>query len=398
MIKVILKKGREKAILRHHPWIFSGAIQTVQGQPSIGETVAVHNAQGQFLVLGAYSPNSQIRVRLWSRDQSQSINVDFFRNRIQDALQLRKVWINPQQTNAYRLIHAESDNLPGLVVDRYEDILVMQILSAGMEQWRDEIVRLLAEIVTPAAIYERSDVQVRQLEGLPDRNGGCFGTLPEQPITILENGLHFKVDLIRGQKTGFYLDQRDNRQFCRRIAMGKRVLNCFAYTGGFTANALAGGAASVLSIDSSQEALDLAQENISLNDLSPEKCAWIAGDVFEELRLLRDQGQQFDLVILDPPKFAPTASQAQQAARGYKDINLYGFKLLKPGGILMTFSCSGGINADFFQKIVADAALDAEVDGKILYRLSQAPDHPTHLAFPEGTYLKGLVVQVKNSY
>jgi 23S rRNA (cytosine1962-C5)-methyltransferase len=213
---------------------------------------------------------------------------------------------------------------------------------------------------------------------------------------INENGIKFKVDLLGGQKTGFYLDQRDNRQFCRAIAQDKSVLNCFAYTGGFTAYALAGAAASVLSIDSSEEAIHLAKENVLLNQGSLENCEWIVGDVFEELRTLRDGGRQFDLVILDPPKFAPTASQAKQAARGYKDINLYGFKLLKPGGTLMSFSCSGGIDELFFQKIVADAALDAEVDAQILYRLSQSPDHPTHLAFPEGTYLKGLVVRTGN--
>ena len=394
MPKLILKKGREKAVLRHHPWIFSGAIHSVQGTPSLGETVPIHDAQVRFLAWGAYSPNSQIRARLWSWDETQIIDMLFLRERIQNALQLRSAWIDSEMTSAYRLIHAESDGLPGLIVDRYNDALVMQILSAGMEHWREDIVQLLAEMLAPQAIYERSDVQVRQLEGLAERNELCFGFLPKQPMDIIENGLHFKVDLVTGQKTGFYLDQRDNRQFCQDIARGKSVLNCFAYTGGFTVYALAGGASTLLSIDSSQEALHLARENVVLNDLPQEKCEWIVGDVFEQLRRLRDQGRQFDVVILDPPKFAPTASQAQQAARGYKDINLYGFKLLKPGGILMTFSCSGGINAAFFQKIVADAALDAAVDAKIVYHLSQSPDHPTLLSFPEGTYLKGLVVQV----
>jgi 23S rRNA (cytosine1962-C5)-methyltransferase len=235
---------------------------------------------------------------------------------------------------------------------------------------------------------------VRELEGLEEKRGALFGKVPKRPILITENGIKFKVDLMEGQKTGFYLDQRENRQFCREISRGKTVLNCFAYTGGFTAYALAGGADSVLSIDSSEEAIHMAKENVLLNQVSLDKCEWIIGDVFEELRTLRDGGRQFDMVILDPPKFAPTAAQAKQAARGYKDINLYGFKLLKPGGTLMTFSCSGGIDERFFQKIVADAALDAEVDARILYRLSQAPDHPTHLAFPEGTYLKGLVVRI----
>ena len=394
MNKLTLKKGREKAILRRHPWIFSGAVSNISGDPSPSETVAVEDSKGQFLARAAYSPKSQMRARIWSWDEAQSIDPDFFREQINKAIRLRENWINLEHTSAYRLVHAESDNLPGLVVDRYNDILVIQILSAGIERWRDEITQALIEITEPAGIFERSDVAVRELEGLEERRGLVCGKVPNRPILITENGLKFKVDLKEGQKTGFYLDQRDNRQFSREIASGKSVLNCFAYTGGFTAYALAGGAESVLSIDSSDEAIHLAKENVLLNQGSLDKCEWIVGDVFEELRTLRDGGHQFDLVILDPPKFAPTASQAKQAARGYKDINLYGFKLLKPGGTLMTFSCSGGIDERFFQKIVADAALDAEVDAQILYRLGQAPDHPTHLAFPEGKYLKGLVVGV----
>ncbi len=393
MKQIILNKGREKPLLRRHPWLFSGAIQKVEGQPASGETVRIVDSQGNFLAWGAFSPQSQIQARIWSWDEDTLINETFFRDRIQHALELRNARINDPHTTAYRLVHGESDHLPGLIVDRYHNILVMQVLSAGMEFWRVEILNALIDVLNPNAIYERSDVAVRDLEGLSERTGTLSGSLPEGPITILENGLKFNVDVITGQKTGFYLDQRDNRQFCRKIAKGKSVLNCFAYTGGFTVYALAGGATSVLSIDSSEEALALARGNVKLNELPADKCDWIAGDVFEELRTLRDRGQQFDLIILDPPKFAPTASQAKKAARGYKDINLYGFKLLKPGGVLMTFSCSGGIDANFFQKIVADAALDAKVDAQLLYRLSQAPDHPTSLAFPEGTYLKGLVIR-----
>jgi 23S rRNA (cytosine1962-C5)-methyltransferase len=389
-----LKTGREKALLRRHPWVFSGAVQSIEGSPVHGETVAIQDAHGQFLAWGAYSPESQIRARIWSWDEHEGIDANFFRRRIQAALDLRKTWIDPAQNSAYRLVHAESDSLPGLVVDRYNDSLVLQILSTGAEYWREALVDVLADLVNPDAIYERSDVTVRELEGLPTRIGLMYGDLPQQPLAIHENGLRFKVDLVGGQKTGFYLDQRDNRRICRDLAYGRSVLNGFAFTGGFSANALAGGAASVLSIDSSEEAFQLARENIELNGLPTERGKWIVGDMFEELRTLRDRGQQFDLVILDPPKFAPTAAQAKQAARGYKDINLYGFKLLKPGGLLMTFSCSGGVDMNFFQKIVADAALDAGVNAQLLYRLGQAPDHPTHLAFPEGTYLKGLVIQV----
>jgi len=393
MNSLVLKKGREKAILRKHPWIFSGAIQRVVGQPESGETVAIQDANGQFLAWAAFSPTSQIRARIWGWDEAQRPDSDMLIQRIRDAVELRDRFIDKDQTSAYRLIHAESDLLPGLIVDQYGRTLVIQVLSAGIEHHFDTIIQILVDLLHPDGIYERSDVAVRALEGLPERSGAVFGTLPDQPMTISENNLKFKVNLISGQKTGFYIDQRENRQFCRQHAQGKSVLNCFAFTGGFSAYALAGGAKSTLSIDSSEEAIDLARENIALNQLPVDPCEWLVGDVFEALRSLRDQGQLFDMVILDPPKFAPTASQAQGAARGYKDINLYGFKLLKPGGMLMTFSCSGGINESFFQKIVADAALDAGVNAKILYRLSQAPDHPTLLSFPEGTYLKGLVIQ-----
>jgi 23S rRNA (cytosine1962-C5)-methyltransferase len=392
MNKLTLKRGRQKAILRHHPWIFSGAIQSVSGQPTPGETVTVVDSGNNFLAQAAYSPESQIRARIWNWDKNTPIDRDFFHRKLISAIKLRKQWINTETTNAYRLVHGESDGLPGLVVDRYGEVLVVQITSAGAEAWREPVCSLLEEILSPQAIYERSDVAVRTLEGLPERTGLLSGALPPQPMTITENSLNYQVDLVGGQKTGFYLDQRDNRQKCREIARGKSILNCFAYTGGFTLAALAGSAESVVSIDSSAEALEAAQRNVALNDLPEDRCEWIVGDAFQELRTLRDKAAQFDLVILDPPKFAPTKAQARKAARGYKDINLLGFKLLKPGGTLMTYSCSGGIDAGFFQKIVADAALDAGVDARLLYHLGQAPDHPTNLAFPEGTYLKGLVV------
>ena len=394
MNQILLKKGREKPLLRRHPWVFSGAVASVQGDPQPGETIAVLDSMGQFLAWGAYSPHSQIRTRIWSWEENDTIDIAFLKTKIQAAINLREAWINPQITNACRLVHAESDYLPGFIADRYDRSIVLQILSAGAERWREEIISILADLLQPEAIHERSDVAVRELEGLQLRRGTLFGKLPPQPMLIKENGLNFLVNLESGQKTGFYLDQRDNRLFCQQIAQDKSILNCFAFTGGFTAYALAGGAKSVVSIDSSKEALQLAQDNITANQLPDEKCEWIVGDVFEELRTLRDQARQFDMVVLDPPKFAPTAAQAKKAARGYKDINLYGFKLLKPGGLLMTFSCSGGIDPGFFQKIVADAALDAGVSAQVLYRLTQAPDHPTNLAFPEGTYLKGLVVRV----
>jgi len=394
MKQIRLKQGREKSLLRRHPWVFSGAIASVEGSPEPGETVIVRSAAGEFLAQAAFSPQSQIRARVWSWNESDVIDPAFLEHRIQQALTLRGSWVDSAQTDAYRMIHAESDGLPGLIVDRYHDTLVLQILSAGMERWRDEIIAILSKTEGVACLYERSDVTVRELEGLPQRTGVLFGDPGKPTRVIKENGLRFIVDIQNGQKTGFYLDQRENRAFVRQIAQGKSVLNCFCYTGGFSVYALSGGAESVLSIDSSEEAIQLAQENTLLNLGTLDHSEWLVGDVFQELRTLRDRGRQFDLVILDPPKFAPTASQAQKAARGYKDINLLGFKLLKPGGILVTFSCSGGIDASFFQKIVADAALDAGVEAKIIYRLEQAPDHPTLLAFPEGTYLKGLVCQI----
>jgi 23S rRNA (cytosine1962-C5)-methyltransferase len=378
--------------------IIPGFIQArcnLEGEMTSGGTVEILDSKGQFLAWGAFSPESQIRARVWSWDSAETIDEAFFRRRIIAARRLRQTWLDLSETTAYRLLHAESDGIPGLVIDQYNDVLVVQFLSAGVEHWREQILGILKELLEPVCIYERSDVAVRELEGLPLRTGVLYGHLPsDSGVNILENGLRFNVDLVGGQKTGFYLDQRDNRRLCRTLAQGRSVLNGFAFTGGFTVNALAGGAQSVLSIDSSEAALELAKENVAGNGLPIERCDWIVGDMFAELRTLRDRGQQFDLVILDPPKFAPTAAQAQQAARGYKDINLFGFKLLNPGGILMTFSCSGGVDMPFFQKIVADAALDAGVDARLIKRLSQAPDHPTHLAFPEGTYLKGLVVSI----
>ncbi len=290
----------------------------------------------------------------------------------------------------FRLIHAESDYLPGLVVDRYADTLVMQCLTTGVESWRELLADLLLEETRLKDIYERSDADVRELEGLPSRSGIIRGDAPST-ITISENDLKFLVNVATGHKTGFYLDQRISRQHVRALAQGREVLDCFCYTGGFTVNALAGEAKSVLAVDSSSAALSLVRENVALNGLPIHQVELREGDVFQVLRKLRDEGRAFDMIILDPPKFAATASQAEKAARGYKDINLLAFKLLRPGGILVTFSCSGGVDAALFQKIVAGAALDAGAAAQIIEHLAQAPDHPVALSFPEGTYLKGLI-------
>ena len=401
---IYLKPGREKSLQRRHPWIFSGAIARMDGKPEMGETIEVRDSHGHFIALGAYSPESQIRVRVWTWDPKEEINAEFFNNRISQAIEMRiallgKVSIeagkNFRLPSAIRLVHAESDGMPGLIVDRYGKTLVMQLLSAGAEYWRPTFVDLLLELTDAENIFERSDAEVRKLEGLPFRVGQIYGE-PLDQLVITENGLRFVVDLAAGQKTGFYLDQRNNRQKVREIAAGRDVLDCFAYSGGFTLNALAGGAKSVAVVDSSEEALELARENIALNLLPKERVEWFVTDVFQQLRKFRDQARQFDLIILDPPKFAPTSSHVQKATRAYKDINLLALKLLRPGGILMTFSCSGGVDAPLFQKIVAGAGLDADVTAHILCHLEQSMDHPVALNFPEGSYLKGLMVRVGN--
>jgi 23S rRNA (cytosine1962-C5)-methyltransferase len=387
---IILKPGREKSLLRRHPWIFSGAIQNVDKEPASGATVDLLSSKGDFLARAAYSPASQIRARAWTFDD-EPVNADFFRRKIKSAIHARETWNLKRDTDAIRLIHAESDGLPGLIVDRYGDVLVLQALTTGAEFWKETIADILLEETGLSTIYERSDADVRELEGLAPKVGLLRGVNLQSPITIYENGLKFLVNFSGGHKTGFYLDQRANRLRVRELAKDREVLDCFCYTGGFTVNALAGGAKSVVAVDASASALALGRENASLNGDPAERQEWIEADVFQALRKFRDEGRSFDMIILDPPKFAPTAAQAEKAARGYKDINLLAFKLLRPGGILVTFSCSGGVDAVLFQRIVAAAALDAGVEAQIVGHLSQAADHPVALHFPEGAYLKGLV-------
>jgi 23S rRNA (cytosine1962-C5)-methyltransferase len=389
---IFLKPGREKSLRLRHPWIFSGAIDRVRGVPQAGDTVDIQSSAGEWLGRAAYSPLSNIRARVWTFDSNEVVDAALLRKRLESALALRKALIPEGETDALRLVHGESDGLPGVIVDRYAGWLVIQCLTAAADGWKDTIVDTLVELTGISQVYERSDVDVRRLEGLPERAGMVRGEAAPEMVTISENGLKFAVDVRAGQKTGFYIDQRHNRQRVRQLSAGRETLNCFCYTGSFSAYALAGGARSVLSVDSSGDALKAGAQNLRLNGLDEEKATWLEGDVFQVLRKLRDQGRSFDLVILDPPKFAPTAAQVEQAARGYKDINLLAFKLLRPGGLLFTFSCSGGVTADLFQKIVAGAALDARVDARLLEHLGQGVDHPVALNFPEGTYLKGLVV------
>lgn len=391
MNKLILKPGREKSLRRRHPWIFSGAVARVTGAPSAGDTVELHSAGGEFLALAGYSPKSQIVARVWDW-RRRDIDAGFFRERIRRAAQERETLLDASTTDAARLIHGESDGLPGVVADRYADTVVMQLSSAGADRWREAIADALIQVDGVTRVWERSDAEVRKLEGLPAAIGALRGLREPTRVVLTECGLTFQVDLEHGHKTGFYIDQRDNRRLVRSLAAGRDVLDGFCYTGGFSINAAASGARSVLSVDSSAEALELARDNARLN--SAAGISWLEGDVFQLLRTFRDEGRGFDLVVLDPPKFAPTAAHAAKAARAYKDINLLAFKLLRPGGLLVTFSCSGGVSADLFQKIVAGAALDAGVEAQIIQRLGAGADHPIALNFPEGEYLKGLLCRV----
>jgi 23S rRNA (cytosine1962-C5)-methyltransferase len=392
MNSLVLKKGREKSLRRRHPWIFSGAVEKVTGKPLTGDTVDVLDGTGKMLARAAYSPKSQIRARVWTFEPGEEVDAAFFRARLTRALALREALPAAKHANALRLVNAESDGLPGLIVDRYADVLVAQFLSAGVERWRDPILDLLVELTGCEAVYERSDAEVRKLEGLEARVGFPRGNRNASRCPIIEYGLNFRVDVEQGQKTGFFLDQRENRQRVRSLAIGRDVLDGFCYTGGFSIAALAGGAKRVTAIESSVNALQVAKENLAANPLDSSKMEFVQADVFAKLRTLRDQNAKFDLVVLDPPKFAPTAAQVRNAARAYKDINLWALKLLAPGGLLATFSCSGGVSAELFQSIVAGAALDAGVDAKIVERFTAAADHPVALEFPEGEYLKGLLV------
>ncbi len=405
MAELILHPGKERSLLRRHPWVFDTAVARLAGHARSGDTVTVQAADGRPLAKAAYSPHSKIRARVWSFDVTTTIDHAFFKRRVAEAVARRAAL--PELTRratlpaldgqeGLRLIHAESDGLPGIIADRYGDTVVVQLTSAGAEKWRTAIADSLVKATGCARVYERSDSDVRGLEGLEPTTGWIHGEAPAGAIVIEEHGVKMAVDIVVGHKTGFYLDQRDNRRLLAGLSAGRRVLNCFCYTGGFSLQALAGGAASVLSIDSSQPALTQAAENLALNpQLAAARAEWRCANVFDELRRLKTVGETFDLIVLDPPKFAPSASHAERASRAYKDINLMGCKLLAPEGVLMTYSCSGGVGADLFQKIVAAAVLDSHRTARIVKRLQGSADHPVDLAFPEGEYLKGLLLQVE---
>ena len=394
MAQLILLPGKERSVFRRHPWLFAGSVGRLEGRARPGDTVEVLGDDLKLLGRAAYSPKSQIRARMWSFDADESIDDGFFKRRVAQSVARRETLPELRGQDGLRLIHAESDGLPGIIADRYGDTVVLQLTSAGADKWRKAIVNALVQATGCARIYERSDSDVRGLEGLEPVTGWSHGEAPAEPVSIVENGVRLGIDVAGGHKTGFYLDQRDNRLLLGQLAAGKTVLNCFCYTGGFSLQALAGGAAHVLSIDSSGPALDQARANLALNPhLAAERAEWQEADVFLALREFRKEGRSFDLIVLDPPKFAPSAAHAERAARAYKDINLLGFKLLTPGGLMMTYSCSGGIGIELFQKIVAGAALDAGRDARIVKRLAGSADHPIGLAYPEGEYLKGLLVQ-----
>jgi 23S rRNA (cytosine1962-C5)-methyltransferase len=390
--RIVIRSGREKSLRRRHPWIFSGAIDSVDGEPERGATVDVVDARGAFLARAAYSPASQIRARVWSFDPDERIDEAFFRRRLERAIGLRRRLGYVGDDTACRLVFSESDGLPGVIVDAYAGYLVCQFLAAGAERSRETIVAGLLELLRPCGVYERSEGAARRKEGLESRRGLLAGDAPTE-IVYRSGRLLRRLALGAGQKTGAYLDQQENLARVARYAAGARVLDAFSYTGAFAATALLHGARSATLLDSSGEALERAAEDARANGLAA-GCRYIEGNVFEELRVLREREERFDLVVLDPPKFVHSASQVQAGSRGYKDVNLLALKLVAPGGTLATFSCSGHVDALLFQKILAGAAVDSGRDAQLLERLTQPPDHPVALPFPEAEYLKGFILGV----
>ena len=392
---ITLKPGREKPVLNRHPWVFSGAVHHSDGRYQPGDLVTIVGKDGRFLATAYANPHSQIRARILSWNPDEAIDDAFWQHRLRRAIAMRQA-LDLEQTTAYRLINAEADGLPGLIVDKYGDYLVMQCLTLGIDRRKQRLAKLLAAELRPVGILERSDASVRAKEGLPEENGLLWGEQPPNPLQILENGRRFAVDLSGGHKTGFYLDQRTNRAIvcAPRHVAGKEILNVFAYTGGFAVYAATNGAGPITNIDSSLDVLELAEKNVLA--AAPERPSdeYLLGDAFMVLRDFRDNGRQFDVIILDPPKFAHSQRDVERAARGYKDLNWLALRLLRPGGLLATFSCSGLVSADLFQKIVFSAAIDAGRDVQILQPLAQAPDHPILLSFPESAYLKGLLCRV----
>lgn len=393
--RIYLKVAREKSLKRKHPWVFSQAINKIKGNPMLGDTVDIFDNKGNWLAKGAYSPESQIRIRVWSFNIDEEIDSQFFRNKLLNAQARRDWFIKQGGLTGYRLIAGESDGLPGITIDKYDNFIVCQLLSAGADFHRYTLVECLKELYPGCHIYERSDVDVRKKEGLAPVTGWLTEPQESTQCTIEEYGIKINVDVAQGHKTGFYLDQRESRRTAGIYARDKNVLNCFSYTGTFSLHCAANNAKSVINVDVSDTALSLAKENVALNALDDKNVSFIKADVFKLLRQYREEKRTFDMIILDPPKFVESKAQLTGACRGYKDINMLAMQLLKPNGTLLTFSCSGLMDANLFQKVVADAALDAKRNVYFVDRLHQAPDHPVASNYPEGYYLKGLVCQVE---
>ena len=393
MNKIVLKKGRETSLLRHHPWVFSGAVQEIKGNIISGETVDVVSYKGEFLGRGSYSPKSQMSVRILTFSDDEIVDEKFFYEKLKSAKD-RKELLLDKNSNSYRLIFGESDGLPGVIIDKYNEVFVCQFLSAGAENWKEIIVKQIIDLFKPVCIYERSDADVRKKEGLELIKQSLYGEFNNELLEISENGIKYFIDIVNGHKTGFYLDQKANRAMLGNFAKGKNVLNCFSYTGGFSISALKSGAKHVTNIDSSSNVLKLALRNAELNDIETNRITNVQGNVFNILREYAAEGKTFDIIILDPPKLIESAGQLNKGARAYKDLNMIAFKLLNKHGLLFTFSCSGLLTAELFQKIVFDASHDAKVNSQIIGRMSQAPDHGVSLNFPESQYLKGLICVV----
>ena len=394
MIDVILLKGKEKAVLQHHPWLFSGAIAKIQGKPANGDVVRLLDAKGTFMAYGFYNSESRVALRLLEWDENVQINEDWFRSKVATAVNSRRFILEDGSTNTCRLIFSEADYLPGLIVDKYADYLSVQILTSGIENNKAVIIDALHQLLQPKGIFDKSDAASRSHEGLTTANEVLAGEAPPEIIEVKENNIIYGINIAEGQKSGFYCDQRDNRHILAKHTKGKAVLDCFSYTGGFTLNSLRYGAASVTSVDSSQLAIDTMAQNIGLNNLDPAKHTAIQSDVNKQLRKFKEEGQKFDVIVLDPPKYAPSRSALTRASRAYKDLNRIAMLLLNEGGLLATFSCSGAMDMETFKQVLAWAALDAGKQVQFIYQFCQPEDHPVRASFPEGEYLKGLLCRV----
>ncbi|MCX2573488.1 class I SAM-dependent rRNA methyltransferase [Pedobacter sandarakinus] len=393
MIEIILKKGKERAALQRHPWVFSGALEKVKGKPEDGDVVKVFAFDKEFLAYGYYNSNSRVAVRLLEWDEAQNIDYQWYQNRLQQAIASRKFILGPE-TNTCRLVFSEADFLPGLIVDQYAEFLSLQILSSGIEKVKSDIVAILRAELQVKGIFDKSDATARTHEGLPVENGLLWGENPPEFLAVKENGITYNINIAEGQKSGFYCDQRDNRKILAAYTQNKKVLDCFSYSGGFSLNSLAAGAAQVTSVDSSGLAVETLKQNVLLNGFDDKKVATIQSDVNKQLRAFKESGEIFDVIVLDPPKYAPSRSALDRAARAYKDLNRLGMLLLEKGGLLATFSCSGAVDIETFKQIIAWAALDAGKEVQIIKQFCQPEDHPVRISFPEGEYLKGLLLRV----